>query len=434
MPREGAPVDSTADLVARLVRAGEELPEPLARALLARGPDAVQPLLVVLEDRGLAREDAPGDGYAPIHAARLLGDLEAGEAIPPMLRRLADCDPMDLLFGTLEEALQAFGRQALEPALAAHAAAGSVDGRSAMAGVLSAIGARDSRVLAILLATLQEDPVLGAGLLADYGDPAAVPHLGAALDQCEVDPRGGLVANQEIIELEAAIEDLGGTLTDSQRGKVEAVAAGRAGARAQLQAIGGEGEGDGGDPEVDSEGEEALRRFEASPAAEEVAAGWVEAALRYADEHEGASFADHDAGVLRRVLFDLIPRKVSCEPSAAREIVLSLRAFWTFARDVLAHPRAAACLEVLGDEAIPRLEQRLDDPSLYGPAKAFFMAGHRAGYAVETEAGLREWSRVAVGGPNPPGPGARQGRSDEAARQKKKLRKQKKKAQRRNRR
>jgi hypothetical protein len=127
---------------------------------------------------------------------------------------------------------------------------------------------------------------------------------------------------------------------------------------------------------------------------------------------------------------------VSCEPSVAPEIIRSLRAFWTFARDVLGHAHAAACLEVLGDEAIPRLARRLDDPSSFGMAKSFVMMGRRRGFRVESEEGMRRWSEVfngelsALRGPSA-SPHA--GRDDES-RRKKRLRKLKKQARRRNRR
>jgi hypothetical protein len=46
--------------------------------------------------------------------------------------------------------------------------------------VLSGIGFVDDRILAVLLRALEDQVDLGAGLLAEYGDPSALPHLGAA--------------------------------------------------------------------------------------------------------------------------------------------------------------------------------------------------------------------------------------------------------------
>jgi hypothetical protein len=441
MAIEAARTDPNADVVAQLVSVGERLPEPVAEAILRRGREVVPLLIEVLADHALAQGDAPGGGYAPIHAARVLGDLEASEAIEPMLRVLARCDAMDILYSTLIEVLESFGPPVLEPALAVHAAAESEDQRSAVADVLSRIGVRDHRALAVLLRMLEDDVELGAGLLAEYGDPAALPHLGAALDRCELDVRGGLLANQDIIELMAAIEELGGALSEDQERKVRAVKGARDEARAPLLAIGASDDDD--EDEVDdaerqgaSERAEIVRRFAHSPHAGGAPdLGWIDRALEYGAEYEGVPFAAFDARVLREVLFGLFPHKVSCEAAAASEIVHSLRAFWTFARDVLAHPHAVACLAELGDEAIPRLSRKLEDPSTFGMAKSFVMMGRRRGFRVDSEEGLREWSdafdmlRASSGGFR-----TLPGRKSDENRRKKKLRKLRKQAQRRNRR
>ncbi len=97
MATEGARTDPNADFVAQFVSAGERLPEPVAEAILRRGREVVFLLIEVLEAPALAHGDAPGGGYAPIHAAKVLRDLEASEAIEPMLRVLARCDAMDIL-------------------------------------------------------------------------------------------------------------------------------------------------------------------------------------------------------------------------------------------------------------------------------------------------------------------------------------------------
>jgi len=439
MATEAARTDPNADAVAQLVSAGERLPEPVAEAILRRGREVIPVLVEILEDHALAQGDAPGGGYAPIHAARVLGDLEASEAIESMLRVLARCDAMDILYSTIIEVLESFGPPALEPALAVHAAAESEDQRSAIADVLSRIGVRDHRVLAVLLKMLKDDVELGAGSLAEYGDPAALPHLGAALDRCELDVRGGLLANQDIIELVAAIEELGGALSQDQERKVRAVEAARDEARAPLLAIGAsddDDEADDAERRWASEREEIVRRFTESPHAGGAPdLDWIDLALEYGAEYEGVPFAAFDARVLREVLFGLFPRKVSCEATAASEIVHSLRAFWTFARDVLAHPHAVACLAELGDEAIPRLARKLEDPSNFGTAKSFVMMGRRRGFRVDSEEGLREWSDAFNAGRASSG-GFRTlpDRKSEENRRKKKLRKLRKQAQRRNRR
>jgi len=112
----------------------------------------------------------------------------------------------------------------LEPTLAAYAATTDAALRSNYASVLSELGVRDDGIYEILLADLDRDPVMGAGRLGVYGDPRALPVLVAALAQYESQGDEPF-ANQELIELEGAIEELGGELTPEQRERVDQILA-----------------------------------------------------------------------------------------------------------------------------------------------------------------------------------------------------------------
>jgi hypothetical protein len=204
------------DLVVQLVSAGERLTESERAAIIQRGRFVIQELVEILDNEDLGQSDAPGNGYAPIHATRILKDLKAVEAVEVMLRVLSRCDVMDILFSTLIDALMSFGPPIVEPTLRAYAVAENEDQRAAISSVLSRIHVRDSRILSILLQMLEENVETGACDLAYYGDPSALPHLSTALDACKLDRQGGPFANQNIIELAAAIEDLGGRLTKNQ--------------------------------------------------------------------------------------------------------------------------------------------------------------------------------------------------------------------------
>jgi len=204
------------ELVAELVSSGERLTESVRAAIIRRGRTVIPELVEILDNEDLGQGDAPGRGYAPIHATAILKDLKAVEAAETMLRVLCRCDVMDILHGTLVDALTSFGPPIVEPTLRAYAVAENEDQRAAIGSVLSRIHVRDSRILPILLQILEENVENGACDLAYYGDPSALPHLSSALDACKVDRQGGLFANQNIIELAAAIKDLGGRLTKYQ--------------------------------------------------------------------------------------------------------------------------------------------------------------------------------------------------------------------------
>jgi hypothetical protein len=210
------------ELRTKLVHAGERLPKSVCAQIIDHGSEAIPELIEILKDAKLALFDAPGGGYAPIHAASILQEMKAVDAIEPMLQVLSRCDAMDILYSTLIHALQSFGTSVLESALRAYAVAENEDQRSAIASVLSGIHVHDPRIFSVLLQQLEEDTELGAGDFAEYGDQAALPYLSSALDACKLDRRGGMFANQEIIELAAAIKELGGELTECQASLVRA--------------------------------------------------------------------------------------------------------------------------------------------------------------------------------------------------------------------
>jgi HEAT repeat protein len=241
MQPDQPPAADEAEIVSQILGCGEHLPDSTAEAIARLGGEVVPALTGLLENDELAQEGARGEGFGPVHAAKLLGQIGAPEAIEPLLRVLARCDPMELLYNGVIRALRGFGAAALEKVLEAYAASPSGDHREALADVLSGLEVRDPRIFGILLRTLDERMDLGAGLLVEYGDPAAVPPLGAALDRVELEDDHGLLANQDVIELAAAIEDLGGALTEKQERKVLTVRARRQAVRSMLEAIAGSG-------------------------------------------------------------------------------------------------------------------------------------------------------------------------------------------------
>jgi hypothetical protein len=226
-PLTRPPIDAADDaetLVRLLIDAGEEAPARLRERILSFGPAVVAPLIALLEDDDLGMETSPGEGWAPIHAADLLGELHATEAIEPMVRRLAEDDWESILHSKVVEAVPKLGPPALEPVISAHAAAADPLLRMTFAGILARLGVHDERIYQLLVDELERDMEPGAMHLADYGDPRALPLLSAALDRYEpVDDDNSLMANHVVIELEAAIKRLGGELTPEQQAKVQRI-------------------------------------------------------------------------------------------------------------------------------------------------------------------------------------------------------------------
>jgi hypothetical protein len=83
---------------------------PAVRERILSSATAAIPILIeMLLDETLAMEDGPGQGYAPIHAARLLGELGATEAIEPLLKRMVDTTWDEILHGAIIESLPKIG-------------------------------------------------------------------------------------------------------------------------------------------------------------------------------------------------------------------------------------------------------------------------------------------------------------------------------------
>ncbi len=103
------------DLVRRLRRAGEHPNPGLLEAIRAQGAAAIPTLIDIAIDKKL--HNAPGDRpevWAPLHAIALLGDLQAAEAVAPLLP-LFDWTDDDWLGQALPEALGKIGEPALDP-------------------------------------------------------------------------------------------------------------------------------------------------------------------------------------------------------------------------------------------------------------------------------------------------------------------------------
>ena len=77
--------------------------------------------------------------------------------------------------------------------------------------------------------------------------------------------------------------------------------------------------------------------------------------MQYAADYIGASIATLDPRNLRKVLFEIIPRKVSVDPSSASAIIKDCRAFYRFLKHHFGLDLAEDCLRVVGPSAEKKL-------------------------------------------------------------------------------
>jgi NADPH-dependent ferric siderophore reductase len=190
--------------------------------VLALGAAAVPALVDVLEDEELSMADGPGDGWAPIHAARLLGELRAESAVPAMVRVLCELGVNALLHGALIHALVQVGPAVAPPVLAALDSEEALE-EVGLLEVLAQCGAKSEVIFTRLCGHFLDDPDLGAGLLAYYGDSRALPLLHEVLNAYTPEGEEGPFAGQLVIEIEDAIRALGGTLSPDQARKLDTV-------------------------------------------------------------------------------------------------------------------------------------------------------------------------------------------------------------------
>jgi hypothetical protein len=206
------------DAIARLRRSGEKLPSGLREELLSLGPAVVPELVALLEDDDASMEDAPGDGWPPIHAVSLLAELRATEGVEPMLRALVRTDWMAILHDRVLLRLPEFGAIVVEPALSLLEGERDRDVRDSLCCVLAKAGVRDDRIYRALCEAFEASDRFAAPLLADYGDPAARSLVLDAIDRFDSTPED-LGAPSDLGTLVESAEMLGGPLpADLQAG------------------------------------------------------------------------------------------------------------------------------------------------------------------------------------------------------------------------
>jgi hypothetical protein len=192
----------------------EELPAELRSDILSRGAEAVEPLVELLRE---------AEELVPVHAVELLTQLKAPEALAPLVERLRLTEPGGMIHDALLFGLEEWGAAVVPVALEVLTRTRDADQRLGLLAVLARSESQDERILPALVAQLEEAPVQGALNLARYGDPRAIEPLKRALEAYPFpeDAEEDLFANQAVVELDLAIQDLGGSLDAAPRAKAD---------------------------------------------------------------------------------------------------------------------------------------------------------------------------------------------------------------------
>ena len=193
----------TNDVLAQLRRAGQHPDPALLDRVKALGPATVGPLIAMATDaRHYEAETESPDVWAPLHAVQILGELEASDAVEPLLPLLGwDDEWLDQL---LPECLGRIGAPALPP-LRAYLFDRSRDvwARSRAAEALKQMAQRHPDLRADVVDALEarldpaetqapDDEKLNAFVISDLLDlkaSEAAPAIRRAFDEDRVDRR-----------------------------------------------------------------------------------------------------------------------------------------------------------------------------------------------------------------------------------------------------
>ncbi|MBI3763748.1 MAG: HEAT repeat domain-containing protein [Chloroflexi bacterium] len=188
---EADQADPLAPLFDRLYDGEEALTDELRAAFAEQGEIVIPELIDLLEDRELWPDDSDGEGYVSIHAARLLGRLQAAEAVEPLLKVIAESEPEDILRDAAIAALEEIGSPAVPATLRFLRYSRDPDLKGLLAWPLATAGKGSEKVYEALATLYNEttwDDVRSevATVLGDFGDKRAVPLLRSALDEPDV--------------------------------------------------------------------------------------------------------------------------------------------------------------------------------------------------------------------------------------------------------
>jgi hypothetical protein len=201
---------------------GDRLPAPLRESVRARLAELGPVLVELIDDEAMWLEEAPGNGYAPILAAKLAGDLRLAPAMAPLLKAVEQAGNSDMIGSAALYALIEIGEPARD-GLCELAERYKNDVDSMAYGraleVLTHLE-RDDRTWQYLKRGLQESrDMIGlfVSLAGSYGDRRALFSLNSLLEERPDLPQ---YERKECLE---AIVDLGGVPTDRARAAVSLV-------------------------------------------------------------------------------------------------------------------------------------------------------------------------------------------------------------------
>ncbi len=152
---------------------------------------------------------------------------------------------------------------------------------------------------------------------------------------------------------------------------------------------------DGGEEALGKYRDELIRRFFNSPEGEAFLKAypeggfWAMQLMHCGYVYLGLTLPQMTVADVEEIVTELFPRKVSLlSPDDAEDTLPELVAFWEYLKRAYKLPKADSILRFLRGVG-PEFKRMMNDPSLFGPAKAFFMMGQSAGFDMTDEEDLQ---------------------------------------------
>jgi HEAT repeat protein len=203
------------ELIDKIFEGEDALTPELQERIAALQAAIIPRLIAIAGDRDLWDEDSPGQGWAPIHAVEMLGQLKAVEVAPLLIDIVAETEAFDALYNEALLALEEMGTPALHALLNTMRSSQDMALKTGLAPTLGEVGQGSEEAYQALLDLYQATTwgerrglvVVGLGVL---GDERAVPLLQEVLKDPELSLSDG-------VEVISALEELGVEVPEEEK-------------------------------------------------------------------------------------------------------------------------------------------------------------------------------------------------------------------------
>ena len=157
---------------------------------------------------------------------------------------------------------------------------------------------------------------------------------------------------------------------------------------------------DEAEPLLDDYQETLIELFVNSPEGEEYCKTypdvgfWISQFIYYGFSYEGFTLPHMKVADVETIIEDLFPRKLTLlSPEEGENAIPELLAFWQFLKREFKLRNGTSIIKYLRDIE-PEFQEIMQDSSRFGIAKSFVTMGHKAGFDMTTEEGMKQFQQI----------------------------------------